>query len=95
MNIDTMTVKQLRALREKIDFVLIQKQQHEKAALKERFAAMAAEVGLTLADFVGSKPAKRNGKAGNGYRDRVTGVIWSGRGRPPFKFDKSRAEPLP
>ncbi len=90
MNLDTMNARQLRALKDRIDAVIADKQAEAKAELAARFRAMAADAGLSLADITG-KPAKGS-KLAPKWRDKTTGVLWSGKGRMPNKFDKKRAE---
>lgn len=88
MNLDNMTVTQLRELRARIDNAIATKQAEAKAALRKQFAAMAEEIGSDLSDVVGGKRRARGAMA---WRDPKTGVEWSGRGRRPKNFDQSRA----
>lgn len=89
MNIDTLNTKQLRALREKIDATIVEKQRTARVELQRTFRTMAADCGLSLDEIIkpGSKPARAMK-----WRDKTTGVEWSGMGRRPFKFDMKRAE---
>jgi hypothetical protein len=70
--------------------VIADKQAQYKVELAARFRAMAADAGMSLADIIG-KPVK-GGKLAPKWRDKTTGVQWSGKGRMPNKFDKKRAE---
>lgn len=91
MNIDTMPVKALRELKDRIDTIIDRKMETEKAELRNRFAAMAKEAGVTL-DEIAGKPIRRRRSAGAvRYRDSKTGVLWAGRGRYPANFRKDRA----
>ncbi len=97
LNIDSMNPKQLRHLRDKIDETILEKQAEAKKLLRERFAAMAAEVSLDVSDILGTgrpKGAKSHTAASRKYRDTKTGVTWAGRGRLPKNFDRRRAVEL-
>lgn len=97
---EKMTPRDLRALRDKIDATISVKQQNAKVELRKMFSTMASEVGMSVHDVLGGigksdKPAtgERKHKL-TPMRNKVTGVVWSGAGRYPFKFDKKRAEPV-
>ncbi len=94
LNIDSMTPKQLRHLRDKIDETIFEKQAEAKKLLRERFEAMAAEVALDVSDIIGKGRGggpKPYAAASRKYRDPKTGVTWAGRGRMPKGFDRKRA----
>lgn len=94
---DKMTPRDLRALRDKIDTTIATKQASAKVELRRMFSTMASEVGMSVHDVLGGigkadKPERKHKLTP--MRDKVTGVVWSGAGRYPFKFDKKRAEPV-
>lgn len=91
MTIDTMTVKDLRLLREKINAKIEIKQADARHNLKVKLAVLAESRGYTLAEIIDAKPAKV--KRGKRQRDPSTGVVWSGWGRMPNNFDRKRAVP--
>ena len=91
MNIDTMQIKDLRDLKGRIDTIIAKKMEAEKAALRDRFAAMAEEAGVTLDEIAGKPIRKRRSAGAVRYRDSKTGVLWAGRGRYPANFRKDRA----
>lgn len=97
---EKMTPRDLRALRDKIDTTIATKQSAAKVKLRKMFSQMAAETGMSVYDVLGgigktnkTAPGDRKHKL-TPMRDKVTGVVWSGVGRYPFKFDKKRAEPV-
>lgn len=96
MKLDGMNAKQLRELKSRIDEAIIAKQASERHALRQKFAEMASEAGLSIGEIIGQNGAKklRPGKASTQYRDAKTGVIWGGRGRYPRDFSKARAEAM-
>lgn len=91
MNLDKMTCKALRELRDQIDAAIEKRTEREKAALRVKFAEMAAEAGVSLSDIAGQRSTKRRAARLSRFRDSKTNVEWSGRGRYPKNFDKARA----
>ena len=94
---EKMTPRELRALRDKIDTTIATKQANAKVELRRMFSTMASEIGVSVHDVLGGiGKADKIGRKHNltPMRDKVTGVVWSGAGRYPFKFDKNRAEPV-
>lgn len=90
MKLEGMTAKDLRLLRERIDAVIVRKQQEAKAALRQQFSEMAFQADIDIRELFGTR--KTTGKSSAKWRDPKTGVVWSGRGRHPHNFDKERAE---
>lgn len=93
MKLDSMTAKELRALRDRIDQTIEAKQAEAKVQLRDRMTAMAAEAGLSIADVIGGKPGKAKRAAGKPMKDTKNGIVWSGRGRMPKGFDRARSVP--
>ena len=93
MQLEKMTVKQLRLLRERIDAAIETKTVETKAKLREQFAKMAADAGTSLDEMVGGRKKGKAGRSGAPRRDPVTGVTWAGIGRTPANFDKARSVP--
>ena len=75
---------QLAELRLRIDRLMLQKQNSERAALRERMTAMAREHGFDLRElFDGRRKGKVGGVAVK-YRDpKNPENTWTGRGRTP------------
>ena len=90
MQLEKMTVKQLRLLREKIEAAI-----ETKAKLREQFAKMATDAGTSLEEMAGSgtKKKRQSRMTLTARRDPVTGVTWTGIGRTPANFDKARSVP--
>jgi len=90
MKLEGMTAKDLRLLRERIDAVIVRKQQEAKAALRQQFAEMAFQADIDIKELFGTR--KTTGRPSAKWRDPKTGVLWSGRGRRPDNYDHARAE---
>jgi DNA-binding protein H-NS len=75
---------QLAELRLRIDRLMLQKQNSERAELRQRMTAMAREHGFDLRELL---DGRRKGKVGGvavKYRDpRNPENTWTGRGRTP------------
>jgi DNA-binding protein H-NS len=81
--LEKMTIKELRDLRQQVDALIIEKQKTERAELKEKLAALAAESGFSLHDLVDGRKSKK-GPAGIKFRDpKNPNNTWAGRGRKP------------
>lgn len=85
-----MTAKDLRLLREKVLHLIERKQAEARIALKQTMADLAAQAGYSLGEVIGAAPTRKI-KAAARWRDPQTGVLWSGRGRVPNNFDRTRA----
>ena len=83
--LEGMTIKDLRAMKEKIDIAIVERQKAERAELLAKMVALAEESGLTIEDVLG----KRRGKGSRGqvavkYRNPdEPSETWTGRGRRP------------
>jgi len=79
----------LAELRLRIDRLMVQKQNSERAALRERMTALAKEHGFDLRELLdGRRKSKGKAKAKRGvaikYRDpKNPENTWTGRGRTP------------
>lgn len=94
MNLDTMTARDLRLLRERVEATIARKQEQAKADLKAKFMTMAADHGMNIYELFNNKPKRSAGNLTR-WRDSKTGVEWGGRGRHPQNFDKKRAQQVP
>lgn len=90
--IDNMSAKQLRELRDRIDAVIVKKQEEARVTLRERMAELAAKSGYSLQEIVGKVGKQKRPR--RQMRDTKTMVIYSGFGRRPKNFDIKRAVPL-
>lgn len=93
-DLNTMTLKQLTDLYQRINDQLPKTEAREKKSLLDKMTAMAASAGMTLADVLhGDKPAKRTYHRKTKSDTNVKYVnpdcpeqTWSGRGRRPNWF---------
>jgi DNA-binding protein H-NS len=81
--IDKMTYAELAQLRTQIDRLMVEKQNAERVALRQKLADMAKEHGLSLEEVLG-KARKGKGSVAPKYRDpKNHDNTWTGRGRMP------------
>ena len=81
--IDKMSYAELVQLRTQIDRMMVDKQNSERVALRQKLADMAKEHGLSLEEVLG-KGRKGKGSVAPKYRDpKNPGNTWTGRGRMP------------
>ena len=81
--IDKMSYAELGQLRTQIDRMMVDKQNSERVALRQKLADMAKEHGLSLEEVLG-KGRKGKGSVAPKYRDpKNPGNTWTGRGRMP------------
>ena len=82
--LDKLTVKELRELRERIDRVIGKKQVDGRRELRDEFRKLAEEQGFTLADFAGGARGGKGRPVAAKYMNPAdSSETWSGRGRPP------------
>jgi DNA-binding protein H-NS len=83
--LEGMTVKELRGLKEKIDIAIVEREKTERADLRIKMEALAAASGLTLDDVLGSRRGKGSrGQVAVKYRNPENPAeTWTGRGRKP------------
>jgi DNA-binding protein H-NS len=79
-NIENMSFAELAAMQARIERAKIEKQNSERAALKQKITDMAKEAGFDLRDLFDGRRGK--GKVAVKYRDGA-GNTWTGRGRMP------------
>jgi DNA-binding protein H-NS len=81
--IDKMTYAELAQLRTHIDRLMVEKQNAERVALRQKLSDMAKEHGLSLEEVLG-KGRKGKGSVAPKYRDpKNPDNTWTGRGRMP------------
>lgn len=90
MDLNRMSLSDLMSLNERVEAAITVARSRERDKLKAELAAMAARHGFKLNDIFGGVKQVVSPK----FRDRKTGVLWSGRGRCPRNFDRARAETL-
>lgn len=92
-NIDALNLADLTKLKARVDAAILKARAKGMAEAKAEILALAAKRGLTLADIFGHAPATGR-KVAPKWIDSQTGVTWTGRGRTPRNFDKSRQQAL-
>jgi DNA-binding protein H-NS len=83
-SLDKMSYAELAELRNQVDRMMVEKQNSERVALRQKLADMAKEHGLTLDEVLG-KGRKGKGSVAPKYRDpKNPENTWTGRGRMPL-----------
>ncbi|HEU4380546.1 MAG TPA: H-NS histone family protein [Hyphomicrobiaceae bacterium] len=81
--IEKMSYAELSQLRAQIDRLMVDKQNSERVALRQKLSDMAKEHGLSLEEVLG-KGRKGKGSVAPKYRDpKNPDNTWTGRGRMP------------
>jgi len=79
-----MSYAELAELRTQVDRSMVEKQNSERVALRQKLADLAKEHGLTLDEVLG-KGRKGKGSVAPKYRDpKNPENTWTGRGRMPL-----------
>lgn len=85
---DELTVEELQEQKELLDAKIEEKRKAEKFSVMSQIKTVVETYKISaeeLVDFLGGIKVKRKGvKAKVKYRDPVSGVTWSGRGKPPL-----------
>lgn len=82
--LEKMSYSELAVLRTQVDRALVEKQNSERSALRQKMADMAKEAGLSLDELLG-KGRKGKGTVAVKYRDpKNPENTWTGRGRMPL-----------
>ncbi len=96
MNIEKLSLPELKALAAKVDAQIPVARARELDAARKELTALAQARGFTLRDLREMhepRTQKRQRKASVQLRD-PKGLVWAGRGRMPKGFDRSRAETI-
>lgn len=84
IDLDGMSVKELRQLREAIEQAIATRQRTERVELKAKMAALAEEAGLSLEEIFGGRGKGVRGPVAAKYRNPDNpDETWAGRGRMP------------
>lgn len=79
-----MSYAELAELRNQVDRAMVEKQNAERVALRQKMADMAKQQGLTLDEVLG-KARKAKGSVAPKYRNpKNPENTWTGRGRMPL-----------
>ncbi len=81
--LEKLTVRELRELKDKVDRLITRKQIEERRNLLDQFREMADASGFTLSELTGSGRGKGRAVAAKYVNPANPAETWSGRGRPP------------
>lgn len=77
-----MSVKELRALRDRVDQAIAEREREERAELKTKLADLASKSGFSVSELFGT--GKGKGTVAIKYRNsQNASETWTGRGRRP------------
>ena len=96
MNIDKMNLKELMALKARVEAQMPETANRERAAVRGEIDQLLARKGLKLTDVLGSSGTARRSTKGRSvppkFRDPKSGATWAGRGRRPAWYDPKHPE---
>ena len=81
--IEKMSMKELLELKLRVETLIQQRKQQERAALMEKMRLMAAEAGFSIEELFGGKLKKGGAVAPKYVHPEDPTLTWSGRGRKP------------
>ena len=81
--LDKMSLKELKALMNKVEKSIRSKHDRERAELRSRMRQMAENAGFSLTDLFGGKGGKRGPVSAKFAHPDDPSLTWSGRGRMP------------
>ncbi len=84
--LDELGLKELIDLQEQVKVAIVERQQTERAEIKSKMAALAAEAGMSLDEILGLRKTRGGSKAPVAPKFRNPEnpeETWSGRGRKP------------
>jgi DNA-binding protein H-NS len=82
--LDRLSYAELAEMRQRIDGLMVEKQNAERAALREQMTALAHEHGFDLRELLDGRRRGRVGSVAIKYRDpKNPANTWTGRGRTP------------
>ena len=85
VDLEKMSYAELAELRNQADRMMVQKQNSERVALREKMTAMAKENGFDIRELLDGRRGKgKGGTVAVKYRDpKNPANTWTGRGRAP------------
>lgn len=79
-----LSLKELRALRERVDAAISEREIQERAEVKAKVADLAAKSGFSIGELFGTGRSGKRGAAAVKYRNpKDPTETWTGRGRRP------------
>ena len=96
MNIDKMSLAELKSTLAKVEDQIPKTRAREAQAVRDEVNSLLAKKGLKLSDVMGSAGSARRSTKGRSvpvkFRDPKSGAEWSGRGRRPQWFDPKHSD---
>lgn len=84
MNLDKLSVMQLKALQQDVAAALVQREAQERADVRRQITELAAKRGFSLEDVLGKVNGRKGGTVAVKYRNPDNpSETWTGRGRQP------------
>ena len=92
-NLKDMSYAQLVDLRSKLDTLIVEREREEKAEVKRKLQALAAQSGFDVTELFGARRGRRGGSVAVKYRNpKDSTQTWSGRGRKPKWLTEAEAK---
>lgn len=96
MNIDKMSLAELKAMAAKVEAAIPTARAREAQAVRDEVNSLLAKKGLKLSDVMGQAGSARRSTKGRAvpvkFRDPKSGATWAGRGRHPAWYDPKHPE---
>ena len=96
MNIEKMSLSDLKATLAKVEAEIPKAKAREASAVREQVAKLLEAKGLKLSDVLGAIGSARRSTKGRvvpiKFRDPKSGAEWSGRGRSPKWYDPKHSK---
>ena len=84
MNLDKLTVVELKELQQDVAQALVERQAEERAKAREEMMALAAKRGFSLDELIGKAKGRKGSSVAIKYRNPDNpSETWTGRGRQP------------
>jgi DNA-binding protein H-NS len=96
VNIDKMSLAELKAMAAKVEAAIPTARAREAQAVRDEVNSLLAKKGLKLSDVMGQAGSARRSTKGRSvpvkFRDPKSGAEWSGRGRHPKWYDPKHSD---
>ncbi len=96
MNIEKMSLSELKATLAKVEDQIPKTRAREAQAVRDEVNTILAKKGLKLSDVLGQAGSARRSTKGRTvppkFRDPKSGATWAGRGRRPAWYDPKHPE---
>lgn len=92
MNLENMSLKELKNLQEKVAIAIFEYNKRQKAEARAAAVAAARAYGFSLEEVLGAKTSKKKSKVAAKYaHPENPELTWTGRGRTPKWIIEARA----